>query len=306
MWFWNEVGIAPPGTPTALVGLRRFNCVGWWGSRPPTWWGYCPPLCSFDRSEVGGERTQSVGSLHFPPQSVGSLHFPPQSVGSLHHSPTIFATPANQINRNMTIETILFSLFSSIALISGLMVIRAKNPIHSVLFLILVFCNVSGLLVLLGVEFFAMIFLVVYVGAIAVLFLFVVMMLNIKIAEMHENVIRYLPVGGVVGLIFLFEIFLVVENDFIPVFQFKTSTAHSALNFEMFANKVQSIPNIEAIGQILYTHSFYLFIVASLILLVAMIGAIVLTMHKSTLVKRQEVFKQNAIDFAKTIYKIRS
>jgi NADH-ubiquinone oxidoreductase chain 6 len=206
----------------------------------------------------------------------------------------------------MTIETVLFSLFSSIALISGLMVIRAKNPIHSVLFLILVFCNVSGLLVLLGVEFFAMIFLVVYVGAIAVLFLFVVMMLNIKIAEMHENVIRYLPVGGVVGLIFLLEIFLVVENDFIPVFQFTDYTAHSVLNFELFANKVQSITNIEAIGQILYTHYFYLFIVASLILLVAMIGAIVLTMHKTTLVKRQEVFKQNAIDFAKTIHKIRS
>lgn len=206
----------------------------------------------------------------------------------------------------MTIETVLFSLFSSIALISGLMVIRAKNPIHSVLFLILVFCNVSGLLVLLGVEFFAMVFLVVYVGAIAVLFLFVVMMLNIKIAEMHENVIRYLPVGGVVGLIFLLEIFLVVENDLIPVFQLTDSTAYSALNFELLANKLQSIPNIEAIGQILYTHYFFFFIVASLILLVAMIGAIVLTMHKTTPVKRQEVFKQNAIDFAKTIYKIRS
>ena len=212
----------------------------------------------------------------------------------------------NFINRNMTIETVLFSLFSSIALISGLMVIRAKNPIHSVLFLILVFCNVSGLLVLLGVEFFAMIFLVVYVGAIAVLFLFVVMMLNIKIAEMQENVLRYLPVGGMVGLIFLLEIFLVIENDLIPVFQLTDSTAHSALNFEMFVNKIQSIPNIEAIGQILYTHSFYFFILASLILLVAMIGAIVLTMHKTTLVKRQEVFKQNAIDFAKTIHKIRS
>lgn len=118
----------------------------------------------------------------------------------------------------MTPETFLFYIFSSIALISGVMVIRSRNPVHSVLFLILVFCNAAGLLILLDLDFFAMVFLVVYVGAIAVLFLFVVMMLNIKLAEIHENVLRYLPIGGLIGLIFLFEVLLVVDNDLIPVF----------------------------------------------------------------------------------------
>nr|QXT44722.1 NADH dehydrogenase subunit 6 [Nitellopsis obtusa] len=198
---------------------------------------------------------------------------------------------------------ILFSIFSSIALVSGVMVIRARNPVHSVLFLILVFCNTSGLLVLLGLDFFAIIFLVVYVGAIAVLFLFVVMMLNIKIAEIHENVLRYLPVGGIIGLIFLLEIFLVVDNDYIPILPTELST--TGLYFTVYASKIQSWTNLETLGNLLYTTYFYLFLVSSLILLVAMIGAIVLTMHKTTQVKRQDVFQQNMIDFQKTIKKIR-
>jgi NADH-ubiquinone oxidoreductase chain 6 len=197
----------------------------------------------------------------------------------------------------------LFSLFSSIALVSALMVIRAKNPVHSVLFLILVFCNTSGLLVLLGLDFFAMILLVVYVGAIAVLFLFVVMMLNIKIAEIHENVLRYLPVGGIIGLIFLLEVFLIVDNDYIPILPSKFSTNY--ITYTAYAGKIQSWTNIESIGNLLYTTYFLLFLVSSLILLVAMIGAIVLTMHKTTRVKRQDVFEQNATDFKSTIKKIR-
>lgn len=183
------------------------------------------------------------------------------------------------------------------------MVIRARNPVHSVLFLILVFCNTSGLLVLLGLDFFAMIFLVVYVGAIAVLFLFVVMMLNIKIAEIHENVLRYLPVGGIIGLIFLLEIFLVVDNDYIPILPTELST--TVFQYTVYASKIQSWTNLETLGNLLYTTYFYLFLVSSLILLVAMIGAIVLTMHKTTQVKRQDVFQQNMIDFQKTIKKIR-
>ena len=127
----------------------------------------------------------------------------------------------------MTPETFLFYIFSSIALISGVMVIRSKNPVHSVLFLILVFCNAAGLLILLDLDFFAMIFLVVYVGAIAVLFLFVVMMLNIKLAEIHENVLRYLPIGGLIGLIFLFEVLLVVDNDLIPLLSVSPEFAES-------------------------------------------------------------------------------
>ena len=117
----------------------------------------------------------------------------------------------------MQTETLLFSLFSSLALLSGVLVIRSKNPVHSVLFLILAFCSVSGLLLMLGLDFFAMVFLVVYVGAIAVLFLFVVMMLNIKTAEVSENVLRYLPIGGLIGLLFILEVLLIVDSDLVPL-----------------------------------------------------------------------------------------
>ena len=243
---------------------------------------------------------------------------------------------------------LLFSLFSSIALISGVMVITARNPVHSVLFLILVFCNAAGLLILLELDFFAMIFLVVYVGAIAVLFLFVVMMLNIKLSEVNENILRYLPIGGLIGILFLFEILIVVDNDFIPVLStesfpssissievflykirgiFSTSPADYSkdlLNLLSIASpplgtqswsplyeyiewttKIESITNIEALGQLIYTYYFYYFIVSSFILLIAMIGAIVLTMHKGVFVRRQEVYEQNTRDFSRTIQKLR-
>lgn len=137
----------------------------------------------------------------------------------------------------MTPETFLFYLFSSIALVSGVMVIRSKNPVHSVLFLILVFCNAAGLLILLDLDFFAMIFLVVYVGAIAVLFLFVVMMLHIKLTEIHENVLRYLPVGGLIGLIFLVEVLLVVENDLIPILILQEDSIFSFLDILIYKIK---------------------------------------------------------------------
>jgi len=244
----------------------------------------------------------------------------------------------------MTLETFLFYLFSSIALMSGVMVIRSRNPVHSVLFLILVFCNAAGLLILLDLDFFAMIFLVVYVGAIAVLFLFVVMMLHIKFAEIHENVLRYLPVGGLLGFIFLFEVLLVVENDFIPVLSTEhleksmnghqqewiienlkkiSSSAYedilekrygnwssmgsssSDLQYIQWPSQMDHMTNIEGLGQLLYTYYFYFFILASLILLIAMIGAIVLTMHKGLDVKRQEVYEQNTREFSKTVRKFR-
>ena len=201
----------------------------------------------------------------------------------------------------------LFYLFSSLALISGVMVIQAKNPVHSVLFLILVFFNSAGLLILLGLDFFAMIFLVVYVGAIAVLFLFVVMMLNIKLAEINEKKLRYLPIGGLLGLLFLFEIFLIVDNDLIPFLASTNSavlTKFSAVDFVDWSSSIETITNIEAIGLLVYTYYFYFFLMASLILLVAMIGAIVLTMHKGVNIKRQEVFEQNTREFAKTVGKV--
>ncbi len=215
----------------------------------------------------------------------------------------------------------LFYFFSSLALLAGIMVIQSRNPVHSVLFLILVFFNAAGLLILLGLDFFAMIFLVVYVGAIAVLFLFVVMMLNIKLAEINEKKLRYLPVGGLLGILFLFEIFLIVDNDLVPLvhgspkFTNVTELAstpacieiihtNNYLQFTDWYSILDTIPNIQAIGMLVYTYYFYFFLLASLILLVAMIGAIVLTMHKSVNVKRQEVFQQNTREFAKTVKKI--
>ena len=200
----------------------------------------------------------------------------------------------------------LFYLFSSLTLVSGIMVIQARNPVHSVLFLILVFFNAAGLLVLLNLDFFAMIFLVVYVGAIAVLFLFVVMMLNIKLAEINEKRLRYLPIGGLLGLLFLFEILLIVDNDLIPLLFYDNLQAfaeYRELNFIDWSNTIHTVTNIQAIGNILYTYYFYYFLLSSIILLVAMIGAIVLTMQKGIRIKRQEVFLQNTRDFAKTIQK---
>jgi len=221
-------------------------------------------------------------------------------------------------------ESFLFFLFASLAIVSGMMVIRARNPVHSVLFLILVFCNAAGLLLLLGLDFFAIIFLVVYVGAIAVLFLFVVMILNIKVAELNESLSRYLPIGGLIGVIFLCEIFAIVDNDLIPILQvptrslgikdlvfsldsFELLTAINALQemspfFVEWSSLQKPTSNIQALGQLIYTYYAYSFLVASLILLVAMIGAILLTMHKGVQVKRQEVFEQNTREYSKTLF----
>ena len=231
---------------------------------------------------------------------------------------------------------LLFYIFSSFALVSGIMVIEAKNPVHSVLFLILVFFNCAGLLLLLGLDFFALIFLVVYVGAIAVLFLFVVMMLNIKLAEINEKRLRYLPIGGVLGFLFLLLIFLIVDNDLIPLlpnqetiffakgnndnfFAFGDSNSSSSLHavtqshmkndllysynlsFIQWSHLLNTYSNIEAIGLYIYTYYFVFFLLASLILLVAMIGAIVLTMSKGVSIKRQKVFQQNTREFAETV-----
>jgi NADH-ubiquinone oxidoreductase chain 6 len=193
----------------------------------------------------------------------------------------------------------ILSVLSSLALVSGLMVVRAKNPVHSVLFFILVFCDTSGLLILLGLDFFAMIFLVVYIGAIAVLFLFVVMMFHIQIAEIHEEVLRYLPVSGIIGLIFWWEMFFILDNETIPLLPTQRNT--TSLRYTVYAGKVRSWTNLETLGNLLYTYYFVWFLVSSLILLVAMIGAIVLTMHRTTKVKRQDVFRRNALDFRRTI-----
>jgi len=168
------------------------------------------------------------------------------------------------------------------------MVIHVKNPIHSVFYFILVFFNTLGLLVLLSLDLFAMIFLVVYVRAIVILFLFVLMMLNIKLVKIHENVLRYLHVGGIIGLIFLLETFFIIDNDYIPILPTKLSTTY--LTYTVYAKKIQSWTNLETLGNLFYTTYFILLLVSNLILLVVMIGAIVLTMHKTIRVKRQDVF----------------
>lgn len=199
----------------------------------------------------------------------------------------------------MNIEVLLFYILGSLALISGSLVVSARNPIHSILFLVLVFCNSAGLLLLLETEFLAMIFLVVYVGAIAVLFLFVVMMLNIRVTELKESLFRYIPIGGLVLIVFFLEILSVINGDLVPFFSStslnidsQTLLFQKELNLILWSNNINPITNIEAIGELLYTYYFYAFLMASLILLVAMIGAILLTMRKQFNVRRQEVFDQ--------------
>ncbi|CAL0308085.1 unnamed protein product [Lupinus luteus] len=168
-------------------------------------------------------------------------------------------------------RTMILSVLSSPALVSGLMVARAKNPVHSVLFPIPGFRDTSGLLLLLGLDFSAMIFPVVHIGAIADSFLFVVMMFHIQIAEIHEEVLRYLPVSGIIGLILWWEMFFILDNETIPLLPTQRKT--TSLRYTVYAGKVRSWTNLETLGNLLYTYYFVWFLVPSLILLVAMIGA---------------------------------
>ena len=184
-----------------------------------------------------------------------------------------------------------FYLLAGIALISSIMVISARNPVHSVLFLILAFFNAAGLLILMEMEFLSLIFIVVYVGAIAVLFLFVVMMLNVKISEVEDEVLQYLPVGGTIGLIFLFLIFFIIEGDFVSF-----NGQANSIYLDWF-QQVDVVSNIETLGQVLYTEYLVYFLLAGVILLVAMVGAIVLTMSTRTSLRRQLIFQQVSRDF---------
>ena len=264
-------------------------------------------------------------------------------------------------------ENNLFSMFAIFTLLSALSVILTANAVHSVFFLILVFCNAAGLLTLLGLDFFGVIFLVVYVGAVAVLFLFVVMMLNVKIKEMNETLLRYLPIGALVGFIFLFEVFMMLGVEFTPLFtnpllvignpyllwlQWESLflfysgpyvfgavlskpwasseilggwfNQHTKLNnFLIKVFNTPQTPNnttipeyinwpdtvggltvIDTLGQVVYTYYVYFFLASGLILLIAMIGAIKLTLHRLLPSKKQEAFEQNARDSAKTVKRI--
>ncbi len=177
------------------------------------------------------------------------------------------------------IEALVFYIFSAVTIACGVMVISSKNPVHSVLFLILAFFNAAGLFVLLGAEFLAMILVIVYVGAVAVLFLFVVMMLNIHVEDLRQGIIKHLPFSLLIGLVFLIELIFVLSSG----------------GWKKAPNAVLSPDaphNTQALGNVLYTDYVLLFQGAGLILFVAMIGSIVLTLRQRDGVKRQNVLHQ--------------
>ena len=182
------------------------------------------------------------------------------------------------------IAAFFFYLFAGILVASAFMVVAGRNPVHSVLYLILAFVNASGLFVLMGAEFLAMILIVVYVGAVAVLFLFVVMMLDVDFAELKQGALQYLPVGLLIGGIFLAELLLVVGAWAIG----------PGVTAAITAPISTTVTNTEALGLLLYTRYVYFFQISGLILLVAMIGAIVLTLRHKARVRRQDIGAQVA------------
>jgi NADH-quinone oxidoreductase subunit J len=184
----------------------------------------------------------------------------------------------------MIIQTVAFYAFAAVTVAAAVMVISARNPVHSVLFLILAFFNAAGLFVLMGAEFIAMILVIVYVGAVAVLFLFVVMMLDINFVELRQGFLQYLPIGALVGLVLLAELVLIFGSWVIA--------PDSAERAASPTPSLTETTNTHALGQILYTDYVYLFQASGLILLVAMIGAIVLTLRSRDGVKRQRISAQ--------------
>jgi NADH-quinone oxidoreductase subunit J len=184
----------------------------------------------------------------------------------------------------MVIQALAFWLFAIVLIASGGMVVTARNPVHSVLFLILAFFNAAGLFVLLGAEFLAMILVVVYVGAVAVLFLFVVMMLDINFVKLREGFLRYLPIGTLIGLVLLAELVL--------VFGAWITAPDVASAISAPTPAISRVTNTAALGSLLYTRYVYVFQAAGIILLIAMIGAIVLTLRARQDVRRQRISLQ--------------
>lgn len=193
-------------------------------------------------------------------------------------------------------EYFLFFLFKCLICFSSIMILLSRNPIHSILYFILVFFNGSGLLLLLGAEFLALVYVVVYVGAIAVLFLFIVMMLNVKIIEETETQIKYLPVSLLLGFFFSYEFlgYMIDITNFIKIYSI----------FDVVSSKVD-VTNIEQIGILVFTVYYNVFLICSLILLLAMVGSIILTLYHNRDIKRQFIYKQVLIDFKETLkYKV--
>jgi NADH-quinone oxidoreductase subunit J len=187
-------------------------------------------------------------------------------------------------------ESFLFWLWSVSGVFSGYQVISSNNPIMSVFWLILAFLNAAFLLLLLGLEFLPILFCIVYGGAIGIMFLFVVMLLNIKLVEINENATRYLPIGMIIGFIFLYQIY----------FALSVGTYEASWEMVYYTGLVES-SNIEQLGAVLYTDYFIYFLVSSLVLLVSMIGGIVLCLYHEEGIKRQDLFGQVATEFDKTV-----
>src|SRR5258706_4978365 len=183
----------------------------------------------------------------------------------------------------LILPALFFYLFAGVCVASAVMVIVSRNPVHSVLFLILAFVNASGLFVLMGAEFLGMVLIFVYVGAVAALFLFVIMMLDVDFTELRSGFLEYLPIGLVIGGIFLAELLLVGGGWVINAGVAKSITAAIPNN----------VSNTEALGLLLYTRYIYYFQIAGMVLLVAMIGAIVLTLRHKASVSRQDINGQN-------------
>jgi NADH-quinone oxidoreductase subunit J len=180
------------------------------------------------------------------------------------------------------IQTLVFYLFATLVIASGAMTIAARNPVHSVLWLILAFFNGAGLMLLLGAEFIALLLIIVYVGAVAVLFLFVVMMLDVDFAELRAGFARYLPFGTLLALVLLAEIIFAIA-----------AWNAGGIDAGVRAAPIDpNIPNIQALGTVLYTRYLFIFEAAGLVLLVAMIGAIVLTHRKRGGTRPQNISDQ--------------
>jgi NADH-quinone oxidoreductase subunit J len=182
----------------------------------------------------------------------------------------------------MLLTAIAFYIFAAIIIASAVLVIAARNPVHSVFFLILAFFNAAGLFVLAGAEFLAMIMVIVYVGAVA--FMFVVMMLDINFVRLREGFLQYLPVGVLVGLILLIELIFIVTTQVNVPDVLAISAAPTPA--------ISDVTNTDALGRLIYTHYVYLFQAGGLILLVAMIGAIVLTLRERPGVRKQRIADQ--------------
>ena len=202
----------------------------------------------------------------------------------------------------MIFQSFLFYFFNSFMIISAIMVVSATNAVYSIFFLILVFVNATFIMFLLNTEFLALTIILVYIGAVAVLFLFVVMMLDIKqIDKKEKNVFFFLPINIVIGFIILMTIYLILFKDL----TFNLTSINPELIYLNWINLITPFSNIELIGQFLYTYGFLYFIQAGLILLLAMIGAIVLTMQTGQVIRRQHISEQVSRNINNSFFTIR-